>query len=109
MLGLLYGLNHTPQFLSDSDCVVLGALFLVSLQLYNLWYDQVTDPFKRPQEMMWSYLARSINQTDSSNRLGSDIDTNTDSKADFNADSKSDSDTGETRQRMMTKATSSEH
>lgn len=108
MLGILYGINHTRQFLSDPDCVVLGAVFLVSLQLYNLWYDQVTDPFKRPQEMMWSYLARSINQTNSSNPVG-ESDANTDSKADFNTDSDLIAGTSGMKQRMMTKATSSEH
>ena len=98
ILGILYGINHSYKFLSGSECVVLGAVFLVSLQCYSLWYDQVTDPFKRPQEMMWSYLSKSVQKintdllnppTSNDTNTGTNTDTNTDTNTNTNADTDS--------------------
>ena len=106
ILGILYGVNHSYKFLSGSECVVLGAVFLVSLQCYSLWYDQVTDPFKRPQEMMWSYLSKSVqkintdllnaptgNDTNTDTNAGTNTDTNTDTNTGTNTDTNTDTNT----------------
>lgn len=76
LLGVFFALSHTHQisYLTNNECILVGAVLLLSCQLYNIWYQKTADPIQSPQLLLWSILTKwsTINDEVSSGNIKTD-------------------------------------